>query len=105
MLLHDSHHPQLQQHTTRLCQRISSVFTVQVLIVFFRAAVYFSSSFGARGLVKMGSFGFTLPSTVVLIASRRTSLMLFEFFFAYSSRSLCSASVRVVCTTFMLHHE
>ena len=57
------------------------------------------------GLVKIGSFGLTLPSTVVLMASRRTSLMLFEFLFAYSSRSLCSASVRVVCTTFMLHHE
>src|SRR5450759_861379 len=55
------------------------------------------------GLVKIGSFGFTLPSTVVLIASRRTSLILFEFLFAYSSRSLCSASVRVVCTTFMVH--
>jgi len=54
---------------------------------------------------KTGSSALMLPSTVIIIASRRTSLMDFEFFLAYSSRSLCSASVRVVCTTFILHHK
>ena len=48
------------------------------------------------GSVKIGSWGSTQPSTVFLIACRRTSFMVLEFFLAYSSSSLCSASVKVV---------
>lgn len=53
--------------------------------------------------VKMGSAEFTLPSTAALMASLSTCFMLSEFFLAYSSSILCSASVNVVCTTFMGH--
>src|SRR5487761_553496 len=70
----------------------------------FEASSLFPVFLEDGGSTKSESAGETLFSTtVLLIASLTTSLIDFEFLAAYSSSSLCSLSLRTVCTIFMFH--